>query len=301
MSPGGPPQPEAGPEERLAALRARLARGEALRGDLARQVFRAAADLDPTATEDTLGPLAGNGGLQLYRSLVQWAGLVRRERVVDVGCGSGGASRAAAEAVGDEGIVVGVDPSPAAVRAAQARTPIDLPVVYVEGVAERLSMVPDRGADCVVASLVLDQIDDLAPFAREVHRVLRPGGRMVASVMDWDQLRPADARLHGAVLAVLARHARGALAGLAVRPTVPRGRAEAAAFRGAGLASVEERDGQLVAELPDVAAALRLYGRSVTGLLLGEEGLRELATAVARHVPHTLYLPVRLLRTRRPG
>jgi len=285
----------------MAALRARLAAGEPLRGDLARQVFRAATDLDPTATEETLGTLPGNGGLQLYRSLVQWAGLVRRERVVDVGCGSGGASRAAAEAVGDEGIVVGVDPSPAAIAAAQALTSIDLPVVYIEGVAERLSMVPDRGADCVVASLVLDQIEDLAPFAREVHRVLRPGGRLVASVMDWDQLRPADARLHGAALAVLARHARGALAGLAVRPTIPRGRAEAAAFRAAGLASVEERDGQLVAELPTPAHALRLYGRSVVGRLLGDDGLRELAGALARHVPHTMYLPVRLLRTRRPG
>ena len=47
--------------------------------------------------------------------------------------------------------------------------------------------------DCVVASLVLEQIGNLDAALGEAFRVLRPGGRLVASITAFDRLRPLDA------------------------------------------------------------------------------------------------------------
>lgn len=288
-------------EEPLEEVRARLAAGEPFRGRLAREFHRLVAEADPTATDDTLAALPGNGGMHIHRSLVAWSSVTRGERVLDVGCGAGGAARVAAEAVGEQGIVVGVDPSPRSLAVARARAPEDLPMAFIQGEADDLSAVPDRGMDCVIASLVLDRIEDIGPFAREAFRVLRPGGRLVASVIDADSFRPADGAFHAAALAVLARHVPGAFSGRAGRATIPRDRPDAAAFRAAGLASLEERDGQLVAALDTPEAAWALYSRSVIAHMMGPEGREDLRRALAARVPHTLYVPVRLIRTRRPG
>ena len=69
--------------------------------------------------------------------------------------------------------------------------------------------------------MVLEQLDDLAPLLARSFRVLRPGGRFVASVTAFDRLRPIDASFMGAVIAVVGRHAPGALAGRASRASIP--------------------------------------------------------------------------------
>jgi len=285
----------------LERLRARIAGGEPMTGELAAAFALAATALDPTATEDTLGRLGGNGGVELYRSLVAWAALVPRERVLDIGCGSGGATRQAAGAVGPGGSVIGIDACTEAIAVARDRTPDELGISYRVLRAEHLHGIPDRSVDCITASLVLEQIADLPQVAREMYRVLRPGGRIVASVMDFDQFRPADAALFGAVIAVVAWHARGALSGRAARATMPRDPEDRSAFQHAGFATIEERDVQLIAVLETEDDAWALFSRSLIGQLLDPLGRLDLRGVLAAHVPHTLYLPIRFLRTRRPG
>jgi ubiquinone/menaquinone biosynthesis C-methylase UbiE len=285
----------------LERLRARIVAGEPMAGDLAAAFALAATALDPTATEETLGRMGGNGGVELYRSLVAWAALVPRERVLDIGCGSGGATREAARAVGPDGSVIGIDACTEAIAAARERTPEELGIEYRVLRAEHLHGIPDRSVDCITASLVLEQLADLPQVAREMYRVLRPGGRIVASVMDFDQFRPADAAFFGAVVAVVAWHARGALSGRSARATMPRDQEDRAAFRHAGFATIEERDVQLIAVLETEDDAWGLFSRSIIGKLLDPLGRLELRGVLAAHVPHTLYLPIRFLRTRRPG
>jgi SAM-dependent methyltransferase len=295
-----PPAAEGGPGGALREIRARVAAGEPLVGSLLQSFYRSVHALDPAAVEEGLAPLPGNGGVHLYDSLVSWASLVAGERVLDLGCGSGGSTRAAARAVGPEGLVIGIDPSPEAVAMARARTDAGLSVIYRQGVAERLTTLPDRSLDCVVASLVLEQVDLEAALSEAV-RVLRPGGRLVASVTAFDRLRPLDAGLMGTVLALVATRAPGALAGRASRASIPHDPADAAAFSAAGLLTPEERDVQLAAVMEDVDDAWALFSRTYIVHLLDEEGRAELRERLARRVPHTLYLPLRFLRTRRPG
>lgn len=290
-----------GPHERLALIRARLAAGERLRGDLEVALHRAVGAVDPAATEESLARLPGNGGMQLYESLVLWAGPVAGERVLDIGCGSGGSTRAAADAVGADGEVLGIDISPEAIELATRRTPSGAPIMYSRAAAERLRGLPDRHFDIAVASLVLDQIGDLGAALAEIHRVLRPGGRLVASIMAFDQLRPLDARFMAALMASATRFAPGALAGRASRATMPHERADRAAFAASELLTPEERDGQLALVMEEPGPAWEFFRRTTLAMMLTEDGQAALRETIERHLPHTLYLPVRFLRSRRRG
>lgn len=282
-------------------MRAQIAAGTKLTGAFASRFLRAVHAEDPFATEESLASLPGNRGVHLYDSLIAWSPIRPGERVLDIGCGSGGASRSAARATGDEGQVIGVDANPACIDAAKERTPGGLRVHYRRGDARNLSFIEDRSIDCVVASMMLDEVEDIRPVLAEVFRVLRPGGRFVASVAAFDTWRPMDVAFMGAVISVVGSHAPGALAGRAVRAGIPHDKADRLAFADSGLATLEIQDIQLAAMLEDEEDAWRLFSRSNIVKVLGEEGREELRRKLRRRTPHTLYVPIRFIRTRRPG
>jgi SAM-dependent methyltransferase len=101
------------------------------------------------------------------------------ERVVDVGCGAGFDTFLAADQVGPNGQVIGVDMTPEML--AKARRNVDeLGLHHVEireGLAEHLP-VADGWADVVIANGVINLCVDKASVFAEIHRVLRPGGRL---------------------------------------------------------------------------------------------------------------------------
>ncbi len=299
--PPAAPVAERGPEEVLDEIRAEVASGTPLIGPLATRFYRAVHAIDPAATEESLAVLPGNRGVQLYESPISWGPLVTGERVLDIGCGSGGAARAAARVVGADGMVVGIDSSPECVAEAQARTPGDLPVLYRPGDVQGMGNIPDRTFDCAVASLVLEQVADLDRAAREIFRVLRPGGRLVATVTAFDRLRPIDASFMGAVIAVVGRRAPGALAGRASRASMPHEPRDQRAFNEAGMATLEEQDVQFAVVMEDADDAWAVFSRTYIAHVLDEEGREDLRRVLERRMPHTLYLPLRFLRSRRPG
>jgi arsenite methyltransferase len=99
------------------------------------------------------------------------------ERVVDVGCGAGFDTVLAADQVGPNGQVIGVDMTPEML--AKARRNVDqLGLHHVEireGLAEHLP-VADGWADVMIANGVINLCADEATVFAEIHRVLRPGG-----------------------------------------------------------------------------------------------------------------------------
>lgn len=75
--------------------------------------------------------------------------------------------------------VVGVDPSPALLRMAEARShSARFPVDLVEAQSERLPL-DDRSVDTVVTTWTMCSVGDPAEALREARRVLRPGGRLL--------------------------------------------------------------------------------------------------------------------------
>ena len=105
------------------------------------------------------------------------------ERVVDVACGTGLVSFAAAEAVGAVGGVIGVDISGAMVDAAQRRADA-LGVghaAFARMDAEALDLA-DADFDVALCGLGLMYLPDPAQAVRELCRVVRPGGRVGLAV-----------------------------------------------------------------------------------------------------------------------
>ena len=105
------------------------------------------------------------------------------ERVLDVACGTGLVTIAAAERVGPGGQVVGTDISQAMVERAAAISGerATTGVRFERGDAEALRF-SDGSFDAVLCGLGLMYVPDPLRALREQRRVLRPGGRAVAAV-----------------------------------------------------------------------------------------------------------------------
>jgi arsenite methyltransferase len=105
--------------------------------------------------------------------------LATGERVVDVGSGAGFGSFVAANQVGATGKVIGVDMTEEMFTKARS-TAEELELTNVEfrkGLAEQLP-VEDGWADVVISNGVINLCADKKATFSEIHRVLRPGGRL---------------------------------------------------------------------------------------------------------------------------
>lgn len=126
---------------------------------------------------------------QLYEAVTlrffQEAGLVSGMRVLDVGSGAGDVAMAAAELVGAEGEVVGVDVNAAILDTAQARVR-ELGfenIQFTAGDARTLDVGGDF--DAVVGRLVLMYMSDPADALKQLTRHLRPGGIVAFQEADF--------------------------------------------------------------------------------------------------------------------
>jgi arsenite methyltransferase len=101
------------------------------------------------------------------------------ERVLDLGCGAGLDSLVAAQMVGPEGSVTGIDMTPEMLTKARAGAE-QLGVgnvTFVEGEVERLPF-PDDSFDVAISNGVIDLVPDKDAVFAELQRVLVPGGRI---------------------------------------------------------------------------------------------------------------------------
>jgi ubiquinone/menaquinone biosynthesis C-methylase UbiE len=116
-------------------------------------------------------------------ALLAAAALAPEEEVLDVACGTGLVSLAAAAAVGRRGRVLGVDLSAqmVAVAAHRAGQQGQHWASFARMDAEALAL-PAAGFDAVLCALGLMYVPDPLKGLREMRRVLRPGGRVSLAV-----------------------------------------------------------------------------------------------------------------------
>ncbi len=108
--------------------------------------------------------------------------------VLDVGCGTGDDVRAMRRQIGPRGCVTGIDPSRHMIQQAVARDRGSaLASRFLIGDVRDLAF-PDRSFDACRISRVLLHVDDPESALREVARVTRRGGRIVAIEPDFDTL-----------------------------------------------------------------------------------------------------------------
>jgi ubiquinone/menaquinone biosynthesis C-methylase UbiE len=117
--------------------------------------------------------------------VLELLGDVRGQRVLDAGCGPG---LYAAELLARGAEVIGFDQSLDMVNLARHRLGPGV-VVRHHDLDAPLNWLPDAQMDLAVAALVIHYVRDRVTALRELHRVLRPHGRLVLSTShptaDW--------------------------------------------------------------------------------------------------------------------
>ena len=132
---------------------------------------------------DVLVWLLSLGRERAYRQeTLRIAGLKIGESVLDVGCGTGNLAIAAKRHVGPTGSVFGIDASPEMIaRAGRKASKAAIAVTFENAFVEKLPF-HDGTFDVVFSTTMLHHLPDKArrQCLREVRRVLKPGGRLLA-------------------------------------------------------------------------------------------------------------------------
>ncbi|WP_369222856.1 methyltransferase domain-containing protein [Streptomyces sp. R39] len=144
-----------------------------------------------TATPDPIAYLDRVAATDLGRSykgrMLDELDIRPGQTVLDLGCGPGTDLASLAQAVTATGTVIGVDHDQTTVDAARERT-ADQHTVTVRLADLHDLPLPGHTADRARADRVLQHVADPTRALREMHRVLRPGGRLVMGEPDWDTL-----------------------------------------------------------------------------------------------------------------
>jgi ubiquinone/menaquinone biosynthesis C-methylase UbiE len=107
------------------------------------------------------------------------------ERVLDIGCGPGLTTLALADAVGPQGLVHAVDIAEPMLELARSRCATQAHVHFEKQDATRL-LHADDAFDIALATQVYEYLPDVDQALRELHRVVRPGGRVLLVDTDWE-------------------------------------------------------------------------------------------------------------------
>jgi ubiquinone/menaquinone biosynthesis C-methylase UbiE len=236
--------------------------------------------------------------------IIEGARLAPPARVVDVGCGRGLLAFGAADLVGRDGEVVGVDVSTEALGAA-APLARQTGVALVCGDARRLPL-PDGRAGAVIWRSLLVYLERREEALAEALRVLAPGGRLSFSEslgreMDVPLDDPAMTTLWGALKEFMA----AALGDAAFTPESLEAMVETAGFAHARCERERRRT-----RLPDARAARAFFeegppgGLSLAGLWracgIEEQVLEPFLEGVAAAAPLLIETPEGYVTARKP-
>jgi ubiquinone/menaquinone biosynthesis C-methylase UbiE len=188
------------------------------------------------------------------KDLLRAADLRPGERVLDVACGTGHVTRAAAEQVGSTGKVTGVDIATDMIDVAKSvatRGGADIDYRIADAIA---LPIPDASVDAVLCQMGLMFMEDRSGAVAEMARVLAPAGRVVINTpgrippffgaLERSIVEHISADLGGFVSAVFSMHDPEEVAGL---------------LRGAGLHSVSSEVLTTTLDLPSPAEFLWKY------------------------------------------
>jgi O-methyltransferase/aklanonic acid methyltransferase len=135
--------------------------------------------------------------------LVEVAGPIPGERVLDIGCGTGLVTQMAAERVGISGEAIGVDIATRFLEVARRRAS---PRVRFLRVPAEALVFSDLTFDLVTIGDALPYLADPSRALVEARRVLRRGGRIAVSVLDRALSTPAQRVFRDLLRALERRH-----------------------------------------------------------------------------------------------
>ena len=145
------------------------------------------------ALEARYGLLAASAGSLSCGDALGAAAPLLGETVIDLGCGRGGDVLRAAALVGPTGLAVGVDGNEAMLTKAREATAGTPGAWFVQGDLAAVPL-PAARADVLISSCAVNHAPDKAAVYREIHRLLRPGGRFAVADVVSEQALPDEVR-----------------------------------------------------------------------------------------------------------
>jgi ubiquinone/menaquinone biosynthesis C-methylase UbiE len=120
--------------------------------------------------------------------------------VLDIGCGTGASALPAAQAVGPNGLVVGVDLSARLLDRARAKTAMCRLTNVEFRLADMTALgFPDGRFDAVVSVFSIFFVPDMEGLVRELWRMVRPGGKLAVTTWGPRIFEPAYSRWLAAI------------------------------------------------------------------------------------------------------
>jgi SAM-dependent methyltransferase len=124
----------------------------------------------------------GRWSRPVAREFITWLDLPPKQRWLDVGCGTG-ALLGTILSLADPSSAKGIDPAPAYLAVARKNT-TDPRAEFAEGAAQAIPE-PSSSYDAAVSGLVLNFAPEPLDAAKEMARVVRPGGTVAVYVWDY--------------------------------------------------------------------------------------------------------------------
>ena len=134
------------------------------------------------------------------RRTIEHLAPARGARILDVGCGTGASALPAAEAVGPEGCVIGVDLAEDMLARARAKaslwglTNTEFRIGDMTGLD-----FPDASFDAVVSVFSVFFVPDMAAQVAELWRLVRPGGALAVTTWGSNSFEPGHSTFWDAV------------------------------------------------------------------------------------------------------
>jgi ubiquinone/menaquinone biosynthesis C-methylase UbiE len=244
-------------------------------GNLFQLSDNAAENYEQISARYILGPWA--------QVLVRASELKSGEKVLDLACGTGIVSRAAAEQLGACGHITGLDTNPGMLKVAQKiGIKGSCPIEWVEGSACNMPL-EDGAFDAVLCQQGLQYFPDQVKAISECYRVLRTGGRACFNI--WAAAGPYNEALARAIAMHIGdkeaqqyRKSRDAPDAGSLRRL----------FEGAGFCKVDVTVKEMLVRLPEIKmfAISHLDGNPISTALnaLSQEAQANLARAVAADI-----------------
>jgi ubiquinone/menaquinone biosynthesis C-methylase UbiE len=244
-------------------------------GNLFQLSDNAAENYEQISARYILGPWA--------QVLVSASELKSGEKILDLACGTGIVSRAAAEQLGVSGHITGLDTNPGMLKVAQKiGIKGSCPIEWVEGSACDIPL-EDGTFDAVLCQQGLQYFPDQAKAISECYRVLRTGGRACFNI--WAAAGPYNEALARAIAMHIgdkeARQYRQSR-------DVPDAASLRQLFEDAGFSNVDVSVKEMLVWLPEIKkfAISHLDGSPISSALnaLSEEAQGNLARDVAADI-----------------
>lgn len=128
---------------------------------------------------------ASIAGISRRQSILESLRLNAGDRVIDIGCGGGQLLGHLAKAVGEDGLVHGLDPSADQLQQASAACADVSNISFLERPADDTGLDNDS-CDAATSTQALEYIPDVDAALAEIARIVRPGGALVNISILWD-------------------------------------------------------------------------------------------------------------------